>query len=249
MMLSPSTGRSIHEGMPDSRGHRGAHPEDKRDFAPACLARLRSAVDELSFLFERSYAPDAALKLVGDHHQLSARQRKAVLRASCAESARGERLRRRLTGPELAGAELVLDGFNVLITVEAWLSGAPLFRGRDTALRDLASVHGTYRSVEETERAAAWIVETLVRCQVRGTRMLFDRPVGNSGRTRALLEQTARAQGLLAQIELSDDVDRELVSSGLPVASSDAWILDQAAHWLDLPELIGAGQGWLLDLS
>jgi hypothetical protein len=37
----------------------------------------------------------------------------------------------------VAGQDLVVDGFNVLITVEALLGGAFLFVGRDTAYRDV----------------------------------------------------------------------------------------------------------------
>jgi len=245
------TRRSITWPMPDSRSHRGAHPEDARDFAADCWPRLRSAGEELSFLFERAYAADSALKLVGDHHQLTARQRKAAQRAACGEPARLSRKARRLTPPQLRGRTLCIDGFNCLITVEAWLSGAPLFLGRDGALRDLASVHGSYRAVQESEQAATLLVATLLAHGVHGVRILLDRPVGNSGRTRGLFEQACQQASLSAQVELSDRVDQELVASGLPVASSDSWILDQALAWLDLPGLVIAGRGepWLVDLS
>src|SRR5688500_5821476 len=229
------TARSITRSMPDSRSHRGAHPEDARDFARGHELRLATACEELSFLFERDYAVDSALKLIGDHHQLTARQRKAVLRAACGESARLARVRRRLSGAQLTGRTLCIDGFNCLITLEAWLSGAPLFLGRDRALRDRASVHGSYRAVEETERAAALLVACLVTHAVHDARILLDRPVGNSGRTRAMLEAACQAGALHAQVELRDRVDQELVESGLPVASSDGFILDHAAARLDLP--------------
>ena len=51
--------------MPDARSHRGAHPEDVRDFAVGRHEVLRTAAAELSFLLARDYAPDASIKLGG----------------------------------------------------------------------------------------------------------------------------------------------------------------------------------------
>jgi hypothetical protein len=238
--------------MPDSRSHRGAHPEDVGDFSVDSSAALRRAARELSFLLGHDYAPDASLKLVGDHHQLTARQRKAVARAACSEAARTLRAARRVTVAALRGRVLSVDGFNCLITVEAMLSRAPLFRGRDGALRDLASVHGTYRTVQETERAARSLVCLLAESGVREVRVLLDRPVGNSGRARALLAEAFVRAALPAEVVLSDSVDRELVRTGDVVASSDSWILDRAQAWVDLPAALLTQQTeppWLIEFD
>ena len=237
--------------MPDSRSHRGAHPEDARDFAPGAVPVLRVAAGELSFLLGRGYAVDASLKLVGDHHQLTARQRKAVARGACPDETQRARKGRHSTMAQLCGRALAIDGFNCLITVEAMLSGAPLFRGRDGALRDLASVHGSYRAVAETEAAAAALTGLLARVAPSHVQILLDRPVGNSGRTRDLLETSCASAQLEAEVALHDHVDRALVSGGRVVASSDAWLLDHAAGWVDLPMALLDTQPtspWLIDL-
>jgi hypothetical protein len=238
--------------VPDTRQHRGAHPEDARDFALEALNALRSAADELSYLLSRDYAPDAAVKLVGDHHQLRARQRMAVRRSSCSAAAAESRRARRVDAAGLAGQSIILDGFNCLIHVESMLSGAPVLRGRDQVLRDLASVHGTYRSVVETERAAELLFAALARHGVERAEVLLDRPVGNSGRTRALLERCAAALPLSVEVTLTERVDATLAASASVVASSDSWILDRAARWIDLPALVAEEAGlrlWLVDFG
>ena len=53
--------------MPDSRSHRGAHPQDASDFAAECVPRLKRAVRELSYLFTHEYSEVAALKLISAH--------------------------------------------------------------------------------------------------------------------------------------------------------------------------------------
>ena len=223
--------------MPDARTHRGAHPEDARDFRPELAGTLRRAVAELSYLLSRDYAEQAALKLVGDRHQLTARQRMAVMRGACAD--RGLALRSANQRPlsAIAHAAVALDGFNCLITVEALLAGAPVFIGRDGAMRDLASVHGTYRRVEETERAIELLAEQLCAARVSAVDVYLDRPVGNSGRLRARFEAGLLARGLAVTVQLADRVDHVLLSLGVPIASSDSFILERGP-WFDLPSAI-----------
>jgi hypothetical protein len=250
--VSHARAQRYHASVPDTQSHRGAHPEDARDFAPAAEPRLRAAARELSFLLTHDYAAQAALKLVGDHHQLTARQRKAVQRASASDSAIAGRRARRIAGAQLTGQKLTLDGFNCLITVEAMLAGAPLLRCRDHVLRDLASVHGSYRSVHETERAVDLMLDTLARRALAEAHVLLDRPVGNSGRTRALFEQRAASRSLPVRVSLAERVDPELAGSADIVASSDSWILDRVARSLDLPALVAEDAGlslWLVDFA
>src|SRR5437763_1907702 len=103
----------------DPTRHRGMHPGDGSLFAPERLPILRQAVNELSWLLSRRYAPGAALKLVGDRHLLTARQRLALARSACADAARDRRARNRLPLPAVRTREAIIDGFNILVTLEA----------------------------------------------------------------------------------------------------------------------------------
>jgi hypothetical protein len=234
--------------VPDTRSHRGARQEDRAAFAPAQQVRLQTACAELSWLLTRGYSEGAALTLVGDHHQLTLRQRQALRRASCTDEQRTDRRSRRVQ----AANELSIDGFNCLITVESMLSRAPIFVGRDGALRDLASVHGTYRKVEETLPALAAMRDTLEQSGVMHAEFFLDRPVGNSGRLRAIIQQVFAASACTVEVSLHDAVDPVLVQSGRVAASSDSWILDRARAWLDLPAAVARVRGlepWLVDLA
>lgn len=61
-----------------------------------------------------------------------------------------ERRDRQLAPTLIREERLALDGFNVLLTIEAALSGGVVLLRRDGCLRDIASVHGTYRQVDGT---------------------------------------------------------------------------------------------------
>lgn len=237
--------------MPDKRQHRGAHPDDARDFSSELHGKLSDATFELSWLLERGYSERAALKLVGDKHQLTGRQREAIVRGACTEAARVQRASDKMQASDLRGTQLGIDGFNCLITLEVMLSHGPIFVGRDGALRDLASVHGTYRRVAETEPAIGLVADALVACGVSFVRVLFDKPVANSGRLRGLFHDKLMNTQLRFSCELSERVDRELIESEA-VASSDAWILDHARAWIDLPALLAQHHGlplWLVNLA
>ena len=132
---------------PDKRQHRGAHPADAQLFAHVNLPRLRAATSELSWLLSRAYAMKAALKLVGDQYNLTERQRLAISRVACTDAQRELRSARCLPVQRIENEELVVDGFNLIITVEAALGGGVLMLCRDECIRDLSSVHGSYRSV------------------------------------------------------------------------------------------------------
>jgi hypothetical protein len=238
--------------MPDQRRHRGRHPADSRLFASTEVPVLRQATEELSWLLERRYSQVAALKLVGDRFGLRERQRVAVLRSSCGESAAAERGRRRLTVTELQGRRLAVDGFNCLITTEAALSGGLLLRGRDRALRDLSSVHGSYRQVQETERALRLIGDVIAGAAPAEVRWFLDRPVSNSGRLRGTIEALAVSAGWPWQVELANNPDRAIVATGWVAASTDAWLLDTCPHWVCLPDAAvaqAAVSSWIVDLG
>src|SRR5258708_5218327 len=109
--------------MPDRRMHRGPHPDDDRLFGPEMIPRLVSATDDVCWLLNRAYAAPSCLKLAGDRYELQQRQRTAVARCSCSESAKLRRTARQIPIGSLTGQTLLIDGYNVLTTVEAALAG------------------------------------------------------------------------------------------------------------------------------
>jgi hypothetical protein len=226
--------------VPDRRRHRGPHPEDARLFAADRLDRLREATGDLGWLLGRGYSDKAALALVGDRFQLHARQRLAVVRAACPTDRAATRAARRV---EPVSRELVIDGFNVLVAMEAALSGGVLIGGADGLMRDLSSVHGSYRKVDETEAAIDLLIDRLEG--VTSARWLLDRPVSNSGRVAELL----RSKGQDAC--LSDTVDGDLIRSGQVVASADGPVLDRAVAWSDLvgPAVARIPAAWVVRLG
>ncbi len=220
--------------MPDSRTHRGADPRDGDAFGPAALPVLRGAVADLSWLLERGYAIVSAVKLVGDRWSLTERQRLAVRRAACPETARLRRRQKQEAAAGIRGRSLLIDGFNVVTTVEAALGGGVVLACRDGTYRDIAGVHGTYRNVAETLPALTLIGSKLVALEVSQAHWYFDRPVSNSGRIGAIVRETAKASGWPWTVELVDSPDPVLKKSREIIATADSAILDHCECWFNL---------------
>jgi hypothetical protein len=220
--------------LPDTREHRGPHPEDARLFAPEALEPLRQATADLCWLLSRRYATPSALKLVGDRYQLCARQRIAVARCACSDAEATRRQAHQVDAAQLRGRPLWLDGYNVLTTIEAALAGGVILAARDGAYRDMASMHGSYRKVAETGPALQRIGAFLAETGVGECRWLLDRAVSNSGRLKQVMQEIAASADWSWQVELVADPDPLLCQTDEIVATADSLILNHCRAWFNL---------------
>lgn len=179
------------------------------------------------------------------------RQREAVGRASCRDAQRRSRAGKRVTASALVGRSLWVDGYNVLTTVEAALAGGVLLSCRDGEVRDMASMHGSWRRVEETVEALERIGSALRGLGLAELRLLFDAPVSNSGRLRCLVEETLPD----ASVELVRDPDRDLVEASTRcersiVATADSAVLDACGASFSLAShVVDFERSWVLPLG
>lgn len=193
----------------------------------------------------------SALKLVGDQYNLTERQRLAVSRAACTDEQRELRSAHRLSVESIENEDLVIDGFNLIITLEAALGGGVLIVCRDGCLRDLSSVHGSYRSVLETERAILLIGEALETLKPRFARWFLDRPISNSGRLAERIRNLANVRGWPWEVEVVFNPDAEIIASSAIAVTSDSLILDGVARWINFNDYLirrSLPQSWMIDL-
>ena len=134
----------------------------------------------------------------------------------------------------MPGQALHIDGFNVLTTIESALSGGVILKARDGCFRDMASMHGTYRKVEETLPALHLVGSFLEQIGPGPVTWLLDRPVANSGRLRQAMLETADTRGWSWQVELAANPDKLLIEGNTVVASADSAVLDRAGAWMNL---------------
>ncbi|MEM7375496.1 MAG: DUF434 domain-containing protein [Bacteroidota bacterium] len=215
--------------------HRGQHSNDPKLFTDKWIRVLNEAVADLSWLWSRGYAEKSSITIVGDRHRLNVRQRKALRRAACSDASLQYRKDHELTVGDLKEQSIVIDGYNLLITVEAGLAGGIVIHARDGTYRDIASIHGTYRRVEETMPALTMIGKTLQQLEVEKVYWLLDKPVSNSGRLKGIMYELSEQKGFDWDIELVNNPDRTLseLSNTISV-SSDGWVLNHSEKWFNL---------------
>jgi hypothetical protein len=239
--------------MPDRRRHRGPHPEDAVLFGdPIHLRKLALAAGDLAWLLGRRYAPKAALTLVGNRYQLHLRQRRALAHAVAAPEVARQRRQHQIAPSALTGGRLQVDAFNQIITIEVALAGGLLLRGHDRVWRDLASVHGTYRQVQETHAALKAIGDYLTALGVSEVVFLIDTPVSNSARLASRIRALAQEHNWPWGATLDANVDTTLRRTPDVVATSDSAILDRVTHWFDLAGAVVqqmTSTVWCVDLN
>ncbi|WP_196887788.1 DUF434 domain-containing protein [Aureivirga sp. CE67] len=221
--------------MPNTQKHRGANPKDAKLFAENNLPKLKKALIDLSYLVGRDYSPKASLKLIGDRYRFSDRQRQALSHSACGENQLKNRIKKHISKENLKGQNIVIDGYNQLITLEAALSKAPIFIGIDGCCRDIASVHSTYRKVEETITALELFGQELKDLGLKKILWVFDKPVSNSGNLKQFIEEISEKNGWNWEVILEYNPDKYVAEKEDWVAvSTDSWVLERAEKWFNL---------------
>lgn len=232
--------------------HRSVHSNDKVLFGGQQLLRLHDAVYEFCWLLNRGYARHSVIQLVGDHHQLAKRQRLAISRVACSTTDRELRQAKRLDIEQIEDRQLVIDGFNLIISVETAMAGGLLLRCCDGCIRDIASIHGTYRQVHETRQAIELIGNVLQSFSPASVQWLFDKPVSNSGRLAEMVRDIAKVHHWNWQAALIENPDQAIRSSRNIAITSDSAILDGGVHWVNLAAYLTTHyfqDSWLIDFS
>ena len=222
--------------------NRGKEGRDDYLFGKDFMKRkIKEAVSDMSFLLERGYGESSSCELVGNRYKLNKRQQQAIKGMSAAESAVKCRVDKELAKQTLLAKEIIIDGFNQIILTESMLSNAYLFKGKDGVFRDLSSLHGTYKSVNQTEEALQLIGDFFKANKVKKVIWVFDKPVSNSGRMKTKLMSMAEEFEYNWEVMLENNPDKIIAQSKSVAVTSDAWILDRVENWFNLmKELIPA---------
>ena len=211
------------------KAKRGYVPEDERNFSISALETMRTASRHINYLINEGYDLKSASTFVGNHFLLSERQRLAIVRSLATK----EQLETRMGKKNENGAEVWVDGFNMIITLEVLFCDSILFTCMDGTIRDLAALRGTYRIIPETTDATSMLLDVLLEAGAESVHILLDEPVSNSGRLKALIADIGEKYPFTLDIQIRKDVDRELYGKE-NVITSDSVILDNCKSWINL---------------
>jgi hypothetical protein len=144
------------------------------------------------------------------------------------------RKKKKISMAEIQNKDLAIDGHNVLITLEAGLSGRPLVLADDGFVRDISGLSGNFKKTGTTEEGIRLFINFLKKTKPHQTLFLFDAPISNSG------ELAQEVRTLLKREDLSGDAKAvkvpEKILIGFPgvIATSDTAIIDQSKEVVDI---------------
>lgn len=139
----------------------------------------------------------------------------------------------------ISGRDIGVDGFNVLITLEAALRGEPVYLCSDGLVRDLSLAYSSYKPSERFEDAVRLLGDTIRVLKPKKAVIYLDSPISRSGdiagKMRGLLET-------MADVVVSKRVDSDLLKHEA-VASSDSRVISRASCIVDIPRMALEGIG------
>ena len=212
---------------------RGCVPDDERNFSPEGITSMKLASRHIEYLINEGYDLKQATTFVGNHFLLSERQRLAVMRSLATKEQLVDRESKRTDPGMLAGHDVWIDGFNMIISLEVLLSDSILLDCMDGTVRDLAALRGTYRIIPETADAVRLLFDILKDTEIRSATVLLDAPISNSGRLKTLIAEIGENYPFNLDIQIIEDVDRELYNRE-NVITSDSIILDHCLSWVNI---------------
>jgi hypothetical protein len=195
---------------------------------------LQKAAEDFRYLLNRGYPRKASLELVGNRYKLTFNHRHLLHRGVFSHSDSESRRKKIISIKEVKNKDLAIDGHNVLITIEAGLSGRPLILADDGFIRDISGLSGSFKKTEVTEKALQWIVALLKKWGPRHTLFLFDAPISKSGILAKELRTLLKKENLPGDALAMKVPEKTLIGFQGVIATSDTAIIDRSEKVIDL---------------
>jgi len=198
---------------------------------------IKKAAQDLKYLLDRGYNKKTALNLVVNHYRLNEKQRNFLQRYVFSERDIQLHRSRLFSIKKISGRYIVIDGYNVLVTVEAILS-KNLVRGMDGFLRDTSAIFSKYKFDENTKRALKTIILTLREYKPRFVLFIFDSQISHSGDLASYVRHKLNEFGLEGDARTSMSADKEIVDLNQITITTDSIIIEKVDSVVDIGSII-----------
>ena len=201
------------------------------------------AAKDYRYLLDREYQPASMLQMISNRYELSSVERSMLYRGIYSQKDCLTRLKKVIPTPaSLQNNLLVIDGYNVLITIASYLQGLPVFVAGDGLLRDAAYARGKFQKMIKLPEAAGILACHLPRLITLRTEIYFDRQVGWHPEIMTIIRQNLHVEEEKFQIAVLDNVDQTLInksygiictSDSVIVAKTNCMVFDMARYALE----------------
>lgn len=218
--------------MPDSPA---AFPE------PDLKEKLLKPARDIRSILRWSYPKFATIRFVAEHYQLSAEERYILTRVIMPPDKVVSRIRRKTVCYGIRDRDLLIDGYNVLLTVDSILKNGTIWLCDDGYIRDTRYYFSKKKQAEDIEEALDSILEFLHEASPKSVTFLLDSQISRSGELASFIRGKLEECGIQGEARTSKTVDLDLKNEGggseknLVIATSDGIVIDSVLQVLDIP--------------
>ena len=198
--------------------------------------KLTEPAHDIRYLLARGYSISAAIRFVSDHYRLTESERHILVRVVRPPEVATARREKRLACADINGRDVLIDGYNVLITVESMLKDEKLWLGDDGFIRDTRGVFRNYNNTDATYKAVDEMLSFLSECKVTSVNILLDTQMSKSGQLARHIQNMLPKYSLDGSACTSRHVDFDLknAGAGVVVATADGVVIDAVGEVIDI---------------
>ncbi|HID97145.1 MAG TPA: DUF434 domain-containing protein [Thermodesulfobacteriaceae bacterium] len=195
---------------------------------------LGSAARDLRFLLSRGYPRKSAIIFIGNHYQLHQGERDFLYRGVFTPEQCASRRRKKVKVGDLTGERVVIDGHNVLITLESAIRGRPLLLADDGFVRDISRVFRRFRPSERTRAAWRFVERIFLDYPPGHVTVLLDAPLPRSRELAARIRDWMVTAGMHGDAEAVARPETTLLAEDGIKATADSAIIDRSGRVFDM---------------
>lgn len=210
---------------------------------------LKPAMDIRSLL-RWGYPKFSTIRFVADHFQLNAEERNILTRVILPPDKIVSRVSKKVSCKEIKAQNLLLDGYNVLLTTDSFLKNEPMWFCDDSFIRDTRFYFQKSRYAKNIEEALEVVLAFFLEMTPISVTFLLDSQISRSGELAGSIRRRMDELKISGSARTSKVVDFELKNEGgkpknnVIVVSSDGIVIDAVQKVFDLPGCLMEKRGF-----
>ena len=203
--------------------------------------KLLKPAQDIRSILRWSYTKFSTIRFVADHFQLSLEERHILTRVIMPPDKIVSRINKKVACTDIKDRNLLLDGYNVLLSVDSLLKKEPMWFCDDGYIRDTRYYFSKAKQAEDIEEALEAVLIFLSETGPKSVFFLLDAQISRSGELAGFIRHKLKEYGISGEAKTSKVVDYELKVEGgslennIILATSDGIIIDSVLEVLDIP--------------
>lgn len=158
--------------------------------------RLLKPARDIRSILRWGYPKFATIRFVAEHSQLSVEERNILTRVIMPPEKVVARIRKKVACNYTNNRDLLLDGYNVLLSVDSLIRKEPMWFCDDGYIRDTRYYFRKTGHAEDVEGALDLILEFLSENSPKSVTFLFDSQISRSGELAGFIRHKLEEHGI-----------------------------------------------------